>query len=366
MLYKSKTDRQPTALLDFFREAEDELVDVIQQIEIFQNSNTGKPVPNSLTRRLKRAKDQYENDAQGAKVEAYLRRHKELQQKLGGDLFTELRLQYDAYRNQTYRFNEVYLTPQYDTILANRNRGWSEITISSESLEQRTQNSRTTFSAGLSGGYGLWWAGGSYSQDTEREYFQSETTSLTIKMEIMRVIIRYPWMNYDLFGARNWKWGRTSIYYPNTVISDGIYNPSPSADELAPLIPTSMIVARNVSIDSNLSSEIREAFKKQVKAKGSFGWGPFTLAGFSYNNSESSEYIKTDDIGNHMEAEDPQVFGYVGNLVPKSPNPDTSLPWKVVSTSPVINMANTMISSLLKSYKIEGIRFSFTDVDDDD
>src|SRR5262249_19000049 len=162
----------------------------------------------------------------------------------GGDFFKDLVSQYDATYNTQEDFGEVQLYPQYSTIFSSASKGWTKMTVTSSDLETRTENSRTSVTAGLSCSYGLWWAGGGYSSDEERKYSRSEATNVTINMEVLRVSIRYPWMEFDVFGSRNWRWGRGSLYYPNGVISDGVYNPDNNSKEIMPFVPTSMIIAR--------------------------------------------------------------------------------------------------------------------------
>jgi hypothetical protein len=317
--------RRPTDLLQGYRDAEDELVKTLSDVEQYQNANPGQTVPKTLLLRLKRARETFENDAQGITVRGELDKYQELQRKRGSAWFSDLQEQYDASFNVTNNFAETQFYPSYGTWF-DKNQSWTRLTVTSHDLDATTHNSATSYSGGISASWGLFSVGGHYSHDEQRSYSQSQTSSLSLSFDVLSVSLRYPWMDFGVFESRAWDWAKSAQYHD--LLSDGKYVPdAPNAEnELLPFVPVTMLIARNVELSADWGFNMADFLHTHDESGGSVGWGPFSLGG-RYMNDDSRSHVIAQGAGNKIAFASPQVIGYFVYEVPKSPNPDPSLPW---------------------------------------
>jgi hypothetical protein len=93
-----------------------------------------------------------------------------------------------------------------------------------------------------------------------------------------------------------------------------------------------MILAKDVQVGINMTSEENKAFKSQVSSSASVGWGPFSVRGnYSRSDSSSSHEYTSSDSG--IEIKGAQIIGFICDVLPLSPNPDPALPFP-----PAINL----------------------------
>lgn len=338
--------RRESIFLKTYRDAEAALVLAIGRVEAFQKENPGRTVPKSLSADLQLARDKFNNDAQGPTVRQLLMRHTELQRRRGSAWMADLEDQFDRNYNSADNFGEVRFYPTYP-VWFDKDKTWTKITITSTDLEKRTHNTSTSFSGGISGGWGLWSWGGRYEKDEESKSNQSKASNLRLTFEVLAVQVRYPWMDFGVFESRAWDWSRSAMYY-GIPLSDGTYAPdSPASDtELLPLVPTAILIARNVEMSADWDFKLEEFFRMRESASGSVGWGPFSVGG-RRNRTDESTYTLGKAKGNSVSFQDPQIIGYFSYRVPKSPSPDLSLPWDLKSAAKIKNLRALTEDSLV-------------------
>lgn len=186
---------------------------------------------------------------------------------------------------------------------------------------------QTSWSGGASGAWGLWsWGGGaSGSSDYRRE--QADESTVSLKFEYLRVRINRPWLIESVLGYKFWTWRKNAGHDP---ISDGgnLYiDPPVRPLGRMPVLPKHLIVVRNVELSAAFSRAIYERYHKEVKFNASVGWGPFSVSG-SYSEASTSVYTHAAFDGVTFKIQQPQIIARAGLLIPKSPNPDQSLPWE--------------------------------------
>jgi len=325
LLYKLPS-RKRTEDYDFYEDALDELIDAIETIQVFEQENFPRRAPLSAYRALRRAKTTFENDARGIFFKGRLDRHVELQNRRGTGWFSDLQDIFDANFNLNGNFAEAQFFPRFQQWFNNA-RKWNKVKIELSDLETRTHNSNTNFSSGLGAQWGLLRIGGRYGSDEVESFKQETITSLTLEFELLSVFVRFPWMEFGLFESRAWRHSSASPL-GTSLLSDGIYNPdAPSArDERLPFVPTTLLLARNVTLSASWSFDMNDFIEKRKNAGGSFSFGPFSFGG-RYQNTDQKNYVIAQHRGVEIKLEDPQALGYFVYQVPKSPDPDLSLPW---------------------------------------
>lgn len=317
LLFVDPNKRRKSDLYTIFDAKEETLTEAIMAVEIYRNENKTASVPTTLLMRLEKAKREYEIDAQGPVVQSYIREHRELQKLLGGDWKTELLKTFEQNMHSTYFY------PSYPNWF-NKEKTWGKIKTEQKNLLKITRNENTSTAGGLAGGWGVFSIGIYTDKGREIKTETEDIKNLNLSFEILPVQIRHPWIDYGVFQARNWRWRRNSTSYGN-IISDGMFNGTPG--EMLPLIPTTLLIARNVELSADWSSKVDNYFKESAKTQGFVGFGPFILAGRTNPQNEES-YKSEKKTDNSIVFKDPQVIGCLAHLVPISPNPDPKLPWR--------------------------------------
>lgn len=320
--------RRESAFLSAYRAAAADLLAATIKVENFKKENPQQSVPLQLSAELRLATSKYNNDAQGPTVRQYLQRHTELQRRRGSAWISDLEDQFERSYNSTENFGEARFYPTYG-LWFDSTKTWTKMTISAKDLENRTHNSSSSFTGGISGSWGLWSWGGRYERDEQSGSNQSKASNLRLSFEVLAVQVRYPWLDFGLFESRAWDWSPAAQYFGKPV-SDGVYDPSSAtADtELMPFVPTTILIARNVQLSADWDFKLDEFFKMRESASGSVGWGPFSFGGRRSRTDETT-YTVGRANGNTVSFESPQVIGYFVYRVPKAPDPNPALPWGV-------------------------------------
>lgn len=185
----------------------------------------------------------------------------------------------------------------------------------------------TSWSAGLSGRWGLWSFGGGASGSTNYNHSESKASTVSLKFDYLRVRIARPWLTEDVFGYRFWTFKKE---FGGRLISDGgnlAINPPIRPIGRMPIIPRYLIIVRNVEISASFSEEEKTFYSSQIQSKASVGWGPFSVSG-SYSESTSSKYVHASFDGSTFRIQQPQIIARTGIMLPKSPNPIPELEWQ--------------------------------------
>ena len=157
--------------------------------------------------------------------------------------------------------------------------GWMKVRFSSHDL-QKTTNTSTS-----SGGAGGGWAGifkGRVDRSKTVEMSSQELNDMGIELEVKRVLVRRTWMDPTVFYIKTWTWDQ-----PSPPVSDGKMDAQGKFPGLLPLVPTSMILVRNVKLSTHFDAATSSQISSQMSASGGWSFGPFSCGGQAANSSES-------------------------------------------------------------------------------
>ncbi len=192
-------------------------------------------------------------------------------------------------------------------------KNFSHLVINSGSLNKTASSQYTSYGAGASWSWGLWSVGGGTSGSSSESHYHMDSNDFSLALDIGVVQIRRPWLDGQIFSMGGWSLG--DAYLPNS-ISTG--NLSTNAGKMMPLITTGMIVARNVQIKCNFSTQDQSHVESAVSGSTSVGWGPFSLSGH-YSHSSSKDTFNSTYSNGTLTIPGLQVIGFVNWIVPACP-----------------------------------------------
>jgi hypothetical protein len=94
-----------------------------------------------------------------------------------------------------------------------------------------------------------------------------------------------------------------------------------------PVLPTDFVIARNVSITANFQENERKFVQETLSGSVSGGWGMFSARG-SYSTTTTQEDVIGSFDGTSLKIANPQIIGFMGIMVPETPDPNRNLPWE--------------------------------------
>lgn len=203
--------------------------------------------------------------------------------------------------------------------------GTYEKTISESDSSSYSRS--TNWSGGASGGWGLFSAKVSAGGSSHYEHSTCEASTFSLKFDYLRVRIDRPWLDPTVFGYKFWTWKKVAGFRRiSTGVNTGVIPPVAPIGEM-PVLPTHLIVARNVELVANWSSSDREFIQNSISGSAGGGWGPFSVSG-SYSETTTEEKVKSSFDGMTVRIQNPQVIGMSGILLAKTPDPNRNLPWQ--------------------------------------
>jgi len=185
----------------------------------------------------------------------------------------------------------------------------------------------TNWSAGASGGWGLFSVDVGTGGSSEYKRTSSDVTDVTVKFEYARIRISRPWLIPDAFGYQFWTWKKT--YGRFRYLSDGgilSANPPIRPIGMMPALPTDFVLARNVELTANFSHNDQTLISSQLSGSASAGWACFSFNG-SYSESTSEQIVHASFDGTTIKISQPQIIAFISGLMPKTPDPDQTLPF---------------------------------------
>ena len=207
------------------------------------------------------------------------------------------------------------------------NASWTHAVLDTSTVASSSYSRSTSWSGGISVGWGLWSFGGSGGHSETYQHDHSAVTNLSADLEYLRVRISRPWLQKDVFSYRFWTWLKTHGF---VYLSDG-GNPSatPPVRPIGqmPFFPEEMLVVRNVKLSATFTEKDNQVITSHMQAGASFGWGPFSISG-KYSEDTAEVDTSATFNGATISIVQPQVLGFLGSLMPQSPNPDPTLPWQ--------------------------------------
>jgi hypothetical protein len=216
------------------------------------------------------------------------------------------------------QFYPTYVYPS-DPLQAALSSSWLGYEFNLADVQTFQSQSQTNSGGSASGGWGLWSASASAQYGQGQQSYECDTTGLSVSVDLLQVPLSRAWMRPEIFWSHGWKWAPSAGFGP---ISDGATPPQ----GLMPLYPTAVILAQNLVINLDMTNQTNSSQWSSISTQASVGWGPFSVSG-NYSSSQSSaqsHFTKTDS---GISVPGPQIIAYVCEVIPQSPNPDSSLPW---------------------------------------
>jgi len=211
--------------------------------------------------------------------------------------------------------------------------GWTEFGFSSADFNSASNSSynfsRSSTSAaggwlGIFGGGGSASSAGGQSQSNVR--FDSSNFGMGFK--ITQVPIVRPWFKTAFLVSKLWRFDQNNPQAKGDMVSDG----GKPAKGLIPAYPTSLICIKDLWLRFAKSSGFEEARSSWERSSASGGgaihFGPFHLGGSHSRSSASgqrSSQYHYDSESQTMTVPGVQVIGFKCHIMPKSPDPNSSI-----------------------------------------
>lgn len=194
---------------------------------------------------------------------------------------------------------------------------WETVTVHEKQTEDHVHKDVSSVTSSFSAGFsaGLWGgsASGQYKKDLENVQNESKVEEFGMQFKVARVDILRDWFNGGLLD------------YPNVYIQDvpksGICSGSlsSSADCSFPLLPTALIIAKEINVYNNFSQSESEFVKSATEwsAHAKVSYGPFSL-GNDTNYADQTEDEKKGEFSASGRIEigsRPQIIGIISTVM---------------------------------------------------
>ncbi|MDR2001936.1 MAG: hypothetical protein LBQ74_02800 [Prevotella sp.] len=188
---------------------------------------------------------------------------------------------------------------------------FSQLKLESNNLTRTGDSSYSEYSAGGAASWGLWSVGADVSGGHKESHAHMDADAFSLSAEIAVVQINRPWLNDLIFRMKGW--------FLKLQAAGGISNGTlkDNSSNMLPLIPSAFIIARNIAITANWTSEDRSHVENSISTKARVGWGPFAVSG-SYSHGSSSDYFHATFDGGTLKIPGMQIIGWVNQIVPYS------------------------------------------------
>jgi hypothetical protein len=206
------------------------------------------------------------------------------------------------------------------------NSGWTTLAFGGSHLH--TYDVKKSFSGSGSAGASFLGFGarasGNYSKT--HDISGSAFDSMSFSMEVKRVLIYRSWGDPLVFRSPNWKWSDAAMQKdPNSMISQGKYDATKGAFlGLMPLYPTSIILCRNVEITAKFTKEDKDYFTETISGSAKGGFFLWRAKANATKTTTSTITDKGDGFAT-IKIPDPQIIGYICEVLPESPAQDKTV-----------------------------------------
>jgi hypothetical protein len=282
-------------------------------------------------RQLLRARDQARNNWESIGRKSYYENNligRSWQIQTGNPSGAWLKLR-NNYQNSTVvapqgEYQTTLLSPP---ISAWNNAGWATFTRSISDTETHHYSKSVSWSGGIGARWGLF-NHVNIGADGQKTVVHdiSDVTTIDCTFEYLRCQIIRPWMKRDLFANKDWTWKQPKTF---AYLSDGgnlFQNPPVRPIGTMPFLQTSTLAVRNVIIRADFSHNDQQEMTSRISGSVSAGFGCFSVRG-SYTETTHTVDVRATFDGTELRIPQPQVIGFLGVLLPKSPDPNKNLPF---------------------------------------
>ena len=269
--------------------------------------NHGKPVSNTVTSALSKAREDWENDGYRSRIEKAMDRAAQLSNKDGGTYWFDLAKKYDNAMADQSGLVKTY--PKAENW--GGGNSWTKFSWSSSKKYEKSSYDSMAVEAAASyhsGGVGVDLSGG-WSKATADAIANS--TDMAITVELRTIYIFRDWLDASVFNNTNWN-------LSGNFISNG--KPLAGLKGDMPMILNKIVLARNLKITGSWISSASHEFNEHIHAEARVSVGPFSVSG-SFSKTNRGKEATLDAQKGEISNPGIQVVGYVSTRLPKSPNP---------------------------------------------
>ncbi|MHB8770671.1 MAG: hypothetical protein ACYC7J_06735 [Syntrophales bacterium] len=211
--------------------------------------------------------------------------------------------------------------------------GWTEFGFRSSDYNNSSNSSYSmTSSKTRAGGsfLGIFGGGGSASNasGSSQSHVQFDSEFFTLRFKIAQVPIVRPWFKTAYLASKTWRMDENNPQAKGEMVSDGGTPPK----GLIPAYPTTMILIKDLWMcfakSSGFSDMYSDWSRSSAGGGGCLSFGPFTL-GASHSQSSASGQRSAqshyDSDKQTMEVPGAQIIGFKCHVLPKSPDPLSSI-----------------------------------------
>lgn len=189
---------------------------------------------------------------------------------------------------------------------------YGDFTLSSSNLNTTFSSTFESWGGGASFGFGFWSIGVDASGSTTTVHTHMDADNFSLRAKVGNIMIVRPWFDAGLFRLNDWY---VDGFDPGTISNGHLTD---NSNGRLPLVPVSMIVARDIEITANFSASDYDYMRTQWEAGASIGWGPFSFGG-RYSHSETQERFHAEQSGGTLKIPGLHVLGWVSSVMPYSP-----------------------------------------------
>lgn len=142
--------------------------------------------------------------------------------------------------------------------------------------------------------------------------------STYIYLKYALVAIERPWLDTSLFSMDNWY----MVGGKKNSISNGTMPDPNPAKHYLPMIPTHMIVVKNLRIKNAALQQHFDSIATSISAEASLHYGPFVSVGGGYNQTDTETNQFENSATEGLKINGMQVIGWVSEVMPSSPKMD--------------------------------------------
>lgn len=209
----------------------------------------------------------------------------------------------------------------YYTALAPANwmtsAGWTEFTFASSDYNRYTNAKQNSWAVGASF-MGL--AGGGASGSHKESEMKFDSKQFKLKFQIAQIPIVRPWFKTAFLLSKSWRFDQNTPEAKSQKVSDGSRPPN----GLIPAYPTMLLVVKNLELFLGNATGATKFVSDKVSAGGFANFGPFHIGGgYSHGSQKGEQHFSADSQG--MRIPGMQIIGFKCHILPKSPNPLSSI-----------------------------------------
>lgn len=319
IIYKNKKNAEYSDAYKRYSAARTALATALGNLQDFQRANPDLAPPAALSDALAQARDNFDLIGDKNTIIAAKATIDNLENLDPAVFWGKLR---ERYNSNTFPVG-VAQVPVYDLLpgyqsWTDKSQSWGSYKLTDSDIESHSSSSHTSISGGIGGGWGLFSFGGGYGHSETSTHVSVDGKNFSLEFELLRVAIIRPWLDGAVFRSQTWQW-QPGSNYAGKLISDGAdVDSAVTPKGLMPLLPTELILARNVKLTANWSTDIKNTFEQSTTSTVRAGWGPFS-GSYSRTDTSSSADSSVKVSGNTVTFEKPQIIGYLVEVVPGSP-----------------------------------------------